>query len=362
MIRVKTLIVFSILATSQLIWTASADAGPLLDWLRGRRCNNNQVLRPATAAPTTCGTCTTTCQQTCQRVVVNYVPYTAYRSSWERVPVTTYRQSSSTDPCTGCTVTCNRPCTTYTWRMKQEPFTTYRPVYRTETYRTPVTYTSAMPASPCNTCASPGFATGTPVIQQSPVIQQAPVGTINPGTTFTPLDQSSAATGGAIFQQAPITGGSAADLQPSLNPQIQQRPIIGGEGSSSRNQFPTQINTQPTRTTGFPAVRDRNPSARWNNQSAPQLLSPFNHSASNTPSVERWNYSPVKLASYQAPLKTPVALQPEQPKQQPVARNNGEYVGSFTTSPRPAAESNWQRSLSAEPQQQSRLNEGWRKD
>jgi hypothetical protein len=64
------------------------------------------------------GQCMKTCQQTCSRTVVNYVPYTAYRTSWKRVPVTTYKPVTNSDPCTGCTVTCMRPCTTYTYQMQ----------------------------------------------------------------------------------------------------------------------------------------------------------------------------------------------------------------------------------------------------
>lgn len=328
MIRTKTLIVFSILATSQLIWASKAEAGPLLDWLFNRnRCCQNRVFRPAVPVQN-CGTCTTTCQQTCQRVVVNYVPYTAYRTSWERVPVTTYRQTTSTDPCTGCTVTCNRPCTTYSWRMKQEPFTTYRPVYRTETYQVPVTYTTPAPAiqaaPACNTCAMPA-------IQTTPV--------------STPYYQTTPAATGVTYEPTPATGSTVpAEQRPSLN--LQDLQNSGNDGSTSRTYWPTQINSQPATTTNYSPVRDPNPSDRWNNNSAPQLL---NQSAA-APSVERWSYSPVKLASYNAPLKTPVAL---------MTSESTEYVGSVSVGRQ--TESRWQTA----PQQrrhQGRLNDGWRND
>ena len=77
-----------------------AAAGPLCDWLFGKhRAPACATCAPTTAySPPACGTCQTTCTQTCQRVVVNYVPCTAYRTDWEQVPVTHYQQTSSTDP------------------------------------------------------------------------------------------------------------------------------------------------------------------------------------------------------------------------------------------------------------------------
>ena len=330
MIRVRTLIVFALLASTQMIWTPSADAGPLMDWIQRRR-----AARQARVCPQPCATCTTTCQQTCQRVVVNYVPYTAYRASWERIPVTTYRQTTSTDPCTGCKVTCNRPCTTYTWRMKQVPFTTYRAVYRTETYQVPVTYTTVIPAATaptCNTCA--------PTVVQSvaapacstcaiPYANQIPAGTAIGGTTYSPYYQST---------PTPATGTTQpADTIPSLtNPQQMQKPVL--EGSTSNTNWPS-TNVQTNSTGQYIPIPDPNPSARWNNNSAPQLLDPFNKSA-RAPSVKSWDYSPVKLASYQTPVESQTAGQQAE---------SNEYVGSWSVSP-------------GHPQGGIRVNDGWRKD
>lgn len=149
---------------------SSADAGPLLDWLRSK-CNRYNGNVPTgtlqatsgtfTQAPTTLlpGQCQRTCMQTCQRTVVNYVPYTAYRTDWKRVPVTQYRPVTNTDPCSGCTVTCMRPCTSYSWQLQRTPYTTYRPVYQTQNYKVPVTTISNDCAtggcSTCSTCGVP---------------------------------------------------------------------------------------------------------------------------------------------------------------------------------------------------------------
>ena len=271
--HIKTLLIFSLLGASQMVWAAPSQAGPLLDWLFNRnRCYPQcQTYQPPAA------TCQTTCQQTCSRVVVNYVPYTAYRTSWERIPVTTYRRTQSTDPCTGCTVTCNRPCTTYTYRMKQVPYTTHRPVYRTETYRVPVTYTTQMAApvaSGCSTCAS-GF-------------QPAQVPANN---YYNPAAQPGYPVG------TPTTGQpTPADLQPQIP-----------AATNSAYRAPPALST-PT----FTPLADPNPSNRWNSPTAPPLLNSPDRTT-QAPSVQRWAYSPVRLASHQNVYEaTPRAVTPNQ--------------------------------------------------
>ncbi len=354
MIRVKTLVIFSLLIGTQMVWTTTAEAGPLMDWIRTRRAARQAATAPmaAPAANPACGTCTTTCTQTCQRVVVNYVPCTAYRASWERVPVTTYQQTTSTDPCTGCTVTCNRPCTSYSWRMKQVPFTTYRPVYRTETYQVPVTYTTPAPAqvaAPCNTCPQPpmqsmqaypampqsapgGCSTcSVPPSMSAPMVQ-APSSTLNPGTYYEPNPNNSTLP---IIPSPSVP----ADTVPTLAaPQAMQRPMV--EGTANPAGWPSQF---PNQSTQYHPIQDPYPQARWNNEPAPQYSSSTSQTA-NTPAVERWNYSAVKLASYESPLSVPVALQ-EQPEMEP-----REYVGTLSVSPQ------------ASPAEGQRVNEGWRHD
>jgi len=168
MSRLKTTILaFTIVAAFMAVMPADANAdGPLRQWLRGLwrpnatatagntgggllgNCCRNRAPAIAQAQPQTTsanfapnpynlqpGQCMKTCQKTCSRTVVNYVPYTAYRTAYKRVPVTQYRPETNTDPCTGCTVTCMKPCTTYTYQCQRVPYTTYRPVYRQDTDR-----------------------------------------------------------------------------------------------------------------------------------------------------------------------------------------------------------------------------------
>jgi hypothetical protein len=216
--------------------------------------------------------------------------------------------------------------------MKQTPYTTYRPVYTQETYQVPVTYTTQVAAAPmapatgCSTCS--GYAPAQ--VYTAPIGQiQAPVGTLAPTQQYY---QQTPANGGTIYQPTPATGTipSAADLQPVLD--------VNPSGTTS-TYWPTQIQSQPTAVPIRP-LQDPNPEARWNGNSAPQLLDPFNQTTS-LPSIQRWDYSPVRLASYEVPERdinhVPAAL--VQPSQR-------EYVGSVTA-PVPT---------------QPRINEGWRKD
>ena len=104
MLRLKVVLLTLIVTGGQWLALAQdADAGLLRDWFR--RCRRPAVQVPA--YPTTGyvatanyaglqpGQCMKTCQQTCSRVVVNYVPCTSYRTTYERVPVTTYRPQTS---------------------------------------------------------------------------------------------------------------------------------------------------------------------------------------------------------------------------------------------------------------------------
>ena len=90
-------------------------------------------------------------------------------------------------------------------------------------------------------------------------------------------------------------------------------------------------------------MQDPNPAARWNTNPAPQLLNPFNQTT-NLPSIERWNYSPVQLASYQSSdvEDVPVALR----------ATGNEFTGTVSID------------TAAVPQQaqKPRINEGWRTD
>lgn len=300
MSRVKKFIVaFSIAATlfASLPSDANAD-GPLRRWWRSLQARRTGVAayNPAAVAPNAYnlqpGQCMTTCQKTCSRTVVNYVPVTAYRTCQKQIPVTSYKPVTSTDPCTGCTVTCMKPCTTYSVQTQRVPYTTYRPVYRTETYKVPVTTitnncatgTCATGTCATGTCgtyptAAAGCATcatgGTPVYQTQPFYGQPGVPTPAPVTNTRIEYPAGVPTGGL---------GTPADQTPALggiNPVSSQRSVV--ERLNSTNSYKASA---PTYTPAPTTIRIEDKTAR-------------------SPVRTRWSYSPVRLASYTAPTATP---------------------------------------------------------
>ena len=319
MLRIRTF-ALAILVTATSLWSVpqDAEAGPLLDWIRNRcrRPRANNCCPPTYNVNYATGNnpynlqpnqCMTTCQQTCSRVVVNYVPYTAYRTCWKRVPVTQYRPVTKTDPCSGCTTTCMRPCTTYTYQMQRVPYTTYRPCYRTETYRVPVTTISNNCATgtcaPCNTGCNTCGPTVPTLPNQSPL---TPSTTQFPGSpvTGTYYESPSSVTvpNGTLSTGSGInTTTQPADIPPSLNgvnPQSSNRPIIDrlGSGATTGQQI-----THP--------------------QTVPSVLSYNDKTAYTTPNQRQWNYTPVRLASHSMPTKEQLA----QPQKLPPIRIQGTF-------------------------------------
>lgn len=396
MLRLKIMLLTAVITVGQ--WAAfsdTSDAGPLLDWLRNacRRPvfgqnvganNNGNCCQPAAqqiaaAAPATYdtsgydlqpGQCRTTCQKTCQRTVVNYVPTTSYRTSWDRVPVTQYRPETKSDPCTGCSVTCMKPCTTYTYRMKRVPYTSYKPVYRTETYKVPVTYvtnncatggcatcpTATPAATSCDSCgiaatssapapvysAAPTYGGGSGTIYSQPTVTTAPSGTINTGGGFQTQGGGFQTQGGGL----PTVDVSPAELSPSLNPQnTQRRPVYeytrpAVQGSATRMQLPisNDFGNENWTSTGAPPKPSSNP--EWDDQAPAQFGHVDKLAKSNI--RREWNYSPAKAA---------YASIENEPKAEVV-----EYRGQFSTvQPKPKAMAK----VKAKTKTTRKVNSGW---
>lgn len=376
MLRFKTFVAALTLAVAFSACPQSAEAGPLLDWLRGV-CRGRQTVPTGqnyyTGLSNGCNTCATpsyqetafqqqpqqslgqhnpaglqpgqcmrTCNQTCSRTVVNYVPQTCYRTAWNRVPVTQYKPVTNSDPCTGCTVTCMRPCTSYTWQMKREPYTTYRPVYRQENYTVPVTTIT-------NDCATGGCNTGCSTCPTSPqvvypgTVQAAPATTY--GQTYSPIVQQPTyapqgtyytdQSGAVVSPQGTITTqggyetnpfGVPADSTPSLNvnPQNSQRPVIdqlnGNDSSTSWPQIqgPLQTRNQPrhnVRPVSLPGANQG-----WMNE-APSFV-PRSGKTARSPVTKRYSYSPVRFASHDSENKeeTAKAITESRPVYNPAKR------------------------------------------
>ncbi len=324
MILYRKLLVASLLmAWGVAACPATAEAGPLLDWLR-RTCGCKQGCgappaapgyagMPVAAAAPGCGLqpgqCQVTCNQTCSRVVVNYVPYTAYRTSWEQVPVTQYKPVTNSDPCTGCSVTCMKPCTSYVWQAKQVPYTTYRACYRTENYTVPMTYVTndcatgncatgtcptgtcgqvapvaggvmaPMAAGGCSTCSVPGMATsGTAPVDSnyysgSPSYAPAPVsyGTLPSTTTSLPATST------------PTPADAVPALQ-GVNPQSMQRPVL------------EQLQATPAGSSYVPPAQVPNINLQTSTSTTVSTAA-----VSREVTRQAWTYSPVRLASFEQP-------------------------------------------------------------
>jgi len=116
--------------------TADAHASGLIDWMSrcGQPAEPQIVCYPTTAyqvMATECCEPTVVCPEPCPPAVI-YQPrpsfwqrfcgarQTPYRTSWQQVPVTSYRPVASVDPVTGCPVTVMRPCSTYTWQPQRK--------------------------------------------------------------------------------------------------------------------------------------------------------------------------------------------------------------------------------------------------
>jgi hypothetical protein len=317
MYRTKTFIsAIAIIVTASAFIPSEAEAGPLLDWIRGRRARrtapwyrqNAAAVSQSASCGLQPGVCRVDCQKTCQRTVVNYVPQTCYRSCWKRIPVTQYRPVTNTDPCSGCTVTCMRPCTTYSWKMERVPYTTYRPVYRTETYKVPVTYftTDCGNTNPsctscntgCDTCNTGGQTVG-------PAFNSG--GQPTPADSPPSINGSVPTTSTGYYQQPTQYNAGNAMI---VNPTMTQRPV------NTNMQLPpdtTQLmnlpnmqstplyNTTPTNTNPVDAYPlpdpqgfqwENNPAASNDDKQARDLLH------------QRWSYSPVRLAKYESEVQS----------------------------------------------------------
>ena len=349
----SSIVALTFVCAFMAITPSQADAdGPLRRWFRGLRnpktcstCSTCPTGNRLTTgfAPTQAannafnlqpGQCMKTCQQTCSRTVVNYVPYTAYRTAYKQVPVTTYKPQTTSDPCTGCTVTCMRPCTTYTYQCQQVPYTTYRPVYRQETYKVPVTTITNGCATGtcatgtcntgCNTCATGGFVqqsqqfAPTPAVGQPTGGQSLGSGTVVPQANITPTITNFAPNQNFSTAPAPSTttyyeevpngtinpsgasyGTTPADQMPSLldgiNPTTTQRPFLdrfnqtSSVASQSRSNTPATINVQER--TAMSPVR------------------------------KQWGYSPVRTASYSSPNTTRAQRAPLQNRLKPMSQS-----------------------------------------
>lgn len=389
---------------SLFLLPAKTQAGPLLDWIKDK-CGKKNETTPVgymatsgsfTHAPTYLqpGQCQQTCLQTCQKVTVNYVPYTDYRTTWQRVPVTNYRPVTSTDPNTGCVTTCMRPCTDQQWQLQRIPYTTYRPVYQTQNYQVPVTTitndcgvnngcTTCGVNPGCTTCGIPGGMSapaagyypgttgaipnnlGTPQPADGvPVLgAQVPVadpyaglrqGNFRPtfpspnGVAFSnPYASPSAYSGMSTYSgyQAPPRR-SAPPTYSTPTPSSFDAPTPEMATQSHRTQRPIRRDdlgqgTSQSRESNVEASvpsnnwQDPQPALRWEYNTPPSGSS-YDQSA-HRDVQQKWAYTPVRLASYE----TAVVEAPITTEQSDSARTNNSDWQNDARAPQAGYNSDW---------------------
>jgi len=290
-----------------------------------RRIQRQQTYSPVVAS--SCGTPACAPTVAYRPTQVRYIPQTSYRTVWRRVPVTNYRPVASVDPCTGCTTTVMKPCSTYTWQAQRVPTVCYRPVQtqpRTgffqrlcNRWKQPATPTySYSPAvacpAPCSTCPTPcttgSCSTGACGVPMSSMVSSAPgyysgspsgCSSCNvpsmpgPATSLPPVVPStsspnSSGSGSGSMVPIPETG------PPSLNQNTQLKPSTDGQQLLRLPPVdpPTQNPAKTDREKKFPVdpIPDTDTDATetdWNINRAPKLLDPRDKTAVR-PMTHRW--------------------------------------------------------------------------
>ena len=354
----RTLAIACWIALQVLALPTESQAGPLWNWLFGRRPTTCQPV--ATTAYFGAAACDPCAQPSMvQQSVVNYVPQTAFRTTWVKVPVTNYRPVASVDPCTGCGVTAMRPCTTAVWQARRMPVVSYRPTIALSTAGAccaPALQTSigtcgacCAPAqqtysSPAVQAVAPGGCSGcsagsaittptysSPITTPSYSLPQTPPATTTPFTP-SPADQPPSLEPGAL--QGGVYQGSSTRYSPSTTT------ASGNMSSQSTSSQPTRGEQQPANIFNVRPVPDpeaQQPSEKPNG--APRLLNPRERTAA-WPIQGDWAITPVvwpQAASEQlaASSTTPAVHFDSAPAKTPMPEDADQWDASGWTSIRP---------------------------
>jgi hypothetical protein len=197
---------------------------------------------------------------------------TRRRWTYSRIPTTTYRPVTTTDPCTGCSVTSYRPETRYSllpW-LRRESYTVYSPVAM------PVASYSSCATNTCNPCGS--------------VVSTNYISTGSSGC-------STCATGTSLSGTVSSVGSSAgSSVRVQSDPYYPEKTFKEEQGSSNQNggniqpqldnTIPNTTSPKPTSTKlleqssprGRTAVRPIQPltevrTASWELEAAPASVS-----------------------------------------------------------------------------------------
>ena len=191
-----------------------------------------------------------------------------YRSTWYRVPVTTYRPVTVMSPFAAGPVSQLQPCNTYTWQHRRVPVSTFRPFYGYG-YRQPAQYTvpsffSQPAASACGTCTTGS----TPAVAPYYSTPASPMGPI-PATPSTPMNPN-----------------EPASQPPQLNPgEVQPQAGRSRLGSGLTGAVPTSRPSRSRPSSSVVPIPDPAGDADRNRAriEAPALLGPRDHTAEYRP-------------------------------------------------------------------------------
>ena len=209
---------------------------------------------------------------------VSYVPQTCYRTVYTQVPVTTMRPVTTTDPCTGCPVTCMRPETTYCQKAQVVPYTTYRQVV------------TNVPVNPCCAPATAPAAT----YYQPGVVSQPAANCCAPAATQ-PYVAPGPASSSPTFS-APITPQADPGVVPSTSVPSLPPGQFGSQQTFQQSGAPRTFAPDPS----LKPIPSASGSAQAPTNGAPRLLDPNDRTTMRV-TPRSWAISPAVMQSAEIP-------------------------------------------------------------
>jgi hypothetical protein len=219
-----------------------------------------------------------------------------------------------------------KPCTTYTYQMQRVPYTTYRPVYRQETYQVPVTtlvnncQSGTCGPAACDTCGT-GAVSGAPNFTPQQPNYAAPVYAPS-ATGASPADTvpSLTPTPAGSAMRVPIPSGtlstegsydvqSAYQVTPSYSTPAYAAPVASPDRTLQHTARIPDVNTatqgvrpQSNQRPFLDRLQDQGSQRNFERQTKQAKLAPLQKKTiapqtRMTSLHRRWSYSPVRLAS-----------------------------------------------------------------
>lgn len=261
----------------------------------------------------------------CGVQTAQYVPQTAYRQEVINVPVTTYRPTTSCDPCTGMPVTVMRPVTALQQQVRMVPYTTYRIVYTQQPVATAPAATTYYPTTVGSSCCTPSGAATTysaPMSYSAPAGYTAPSTSVAPssptyttpgpsstyapsngtssysGTTTSPSTSAPSLPSGSYPQQyesaRPGNSGSTQPQQQTYDPQQYESARPGIEDDQQQNSHPlSPIPDEETDNGSTQPYNGNRNGGQTGPTSTPRIISPLDSRTTAHPVERAWSVARV---------------------------------------------------------------------